>query len=340
MEYFEKSASKKIDFDVINSAALNGFEGLLHQWLPDGKQAGAEYKARNPTRHDDHPGSFLINTQTGLWSDFATGDGGKDPISLYAYLFWRDNQGAAAKALGDLLGLDKNLTKPDKPQKTKTEWTPIVPPPDATEPPKAHPYRGLPEASWCYRDIDGQPIGYVYRFEKSDGSKEVLPLSWCRNSQTGQQEWRWMAFFEPRSLYGLEKLKSRPEATVLIVEGEKCADAAAKQLPDLLCLTWPGGCKAVAKTDWMPLAGRKIIIWPDCDAQQDKTGLLLPEDQQPGAMAANQIAAILQALGCRVWMITLPLPGEKKHGWDVADAIDEGLTGASLRDHVRAHSRI
>jgi hypothetical protein len=49
-------------------------------------QAGAEYVALNPTRADKRLGSFRINLGTGRWADFATGDAGGDPVSLYAYL--------------------------------------------------------------------------------------------------------------------------------------------------------------------------------------------------------------------------------------------------------------
>ena len=65
-----------------------------------------------------------------------------------------------------------------------------------------------------------------------------------------------MGFKEPRYLYGLDRLAAKPDATVLITEGEKCADAADGQLPELACLTWPGGSKAISKIDWSPLAGR------------------------------------------------------------------------------------
>nr|WP_246591083.1 DUF6371 domain-containing protein [Georgfuchsia toluolica] len=78
-----------------------------------------------------------------------------------------------------------------------------------------------------------------------------------------------MAFPEPRPLYGLDRLAAKPDATVLLVEGEKCADAAAEVLPEYAVLTWPGGCKAVKKVDWRPLAGRKVICWPDADAKRE-----------------------------------------------------------------------
>ncbi|MGZ8164096.1 MAG: VapE domain-containing protein [Methylobacter sp.] len=334
--------SKKINFEQINAIALASFESLLRQWLPDGKKSGAEYASVNPTRNDGHAGSFSINIHKGVWSDFASGDSGSDPISLYAYLFHNNDQGAAAKELGELLGVDNKAPAPkaEKPKKPKSEWVAILPPVDVPEPNKAHLVRGVPESMWCYRNFDGQAIGYMYRFKTSDGGKEVLPLTWCRNSLTGAEEWRWMGFKEPRYLYGLDRLADKPNATVLITEGEKCADAAHEQLPELACLTWPGGSKAVSKIDWKPLAGRKVVIWPDCDAQMDKSGVLLEESQQPGVMAAAKIADILLALGCRVWMMAIPKPGERVSGWDIADIIESGLKEAPLAEYIRAKSRL
>jgi len=333
--------SKKLNFDAINGAALGRFESLLRQWLPGGKKSGAEYSVLNPMRNDSHAGSFSINIHKGVWQDFATGDGGGDPVSLFSYLFHNNDQGAAAKELAELLGVG-NASIPqvqEKPKKPTSDWRPIVPPVDAPAPHKAHIKRGLPEQVWCYRSATGQELGYIYRFRNSSGGKEVLPLSWCRNEQTGAEEWRWMAFAEPRWLYGLEKLSAIPDKTVLLVEGEKCVDAVDAQLPELVGVTWPGGSKAVDKADWSPLAGRKVIIWPDCDAQTDKSGTLLPADKQPGMAAALKIADKLLAMGCKVWLLEIPEPGEKTGGWDIADAVSDGLNGDDLAAFIRGHIR-
>ncbi len=332
----------KIDFDAINSIALASYETLLRQWLPDGKKSGAEYSALNPTRGDSHLGSFSININKGVWQDFATGEGGSDPVSLFAYLFHNNDQGAAAKELAAWAGVDSaSLAKPlspKKPHKSSSDWVATTPPKNPPEHHKAHIKRGLPEKIWCYRSESGAALGYVYLFKSSDGGKVTLPLSWCHNQKTGAVEWRWMAFPEPRWLYGLDRLAEKPRAPVLVVEGEKCADSAAGQLPHLACITWPGGSKAVGKADWSPLAGRDVIIWPDCDSQKNKAGAYLAFADQPGMAAGNKIADKLLAMNCRVWMLDIAQPGEKPSGWDIADAIDEGLAGEALRLYVRAHA--
>lgn len=334
--------AKKINFEHINAAALGNFESLLRQWLPDGKKSGAEYGSVNPTRNDGHAGSFSVNIYKGVWQDFATGEGGSDPISLFAYLFHGNDQGKAAKDLAEVLGVGSVEFKPVPVKKDKTPrtlWQQVIPPENAPPPHKAHLVRGFPEAVWAYRSDNGDVLGYVYRFKTSDGGKETLPLSWCRNPENGAAGWRWMSFGEPRWLYGLDRLHDKPKAPVLIVEGEKCADAAAGQLPDMACISWPGGSKAVAKVDWVPLAGRDVVIWPDCDAQKDKAGALLPEDKQPGMSAANKIVDTLLALDCKVWVVAIPKPGEKVSGWDIADAIDGGLGGDALAAYIRKKAR-
>jgi putative DNA primase/helicase len=70
----------------------------------------------------------------------------------------------------------------------------------------------------------------------------------------------------PRPFYGLDRLAARPSAPVLVVEGEKAADAAATLFPEYVTVTWPGGGKAVGKAEWRALAGRAVAAWPDNDA--------------------------------------------------------------------------
>ncbi len=94
----------RLDFDEINRAALSALPALLARWAPGGHYRGAEYIARNPRRDDRRPGSFSVNTRTGRWSDFATGDKGGDAISLAAYLSGT-GQAEAARSLADMLGV-------------------------------------------------------------------------------------------------------------------------------------------------------------------------------------------------------------------------------------------
>ena len=95
----------RLDFHEINRAGMASLPALLRRWLPDGRQVGREYVARNPRRADRRPGSFKINLRSGKWCDFATGDAGGDVVSLAAYLSGT-GQGDAAKNLAAMLGVE------------------------------------------------------------------------------------------------------------------------------------------------------------------------------------------------------------------------------------------
>ena len=125
-----------IDFKYTASEALKGIERVLAYYLPGGKIKGNEYSPLNPTRSDKKAGSFVINTETGLWCDFATDDRGGDIVSLIAYIK-SISQGDAAKELNDFLGLEAlPTTQPNQPPtktpetKPKNDWDAILPIPD------------------------------------------------------------------------------------------------------------------------------------------------------------------------------------------------------------------
>lgn len=94
-----------IDFARINRAAVARALILLLAWLPGGRLHGREYIVRNPLRHDRSTGSFCINTRTGRWADFATGDRGSDLIALLAYLRGI-SQSEAARIVAAAVGID------------------------------------------------------------------------------------------------------------------------------------------------------------------------------------------------------------------------------------------
>lgn len=316
---------------------------VIDRYVPLAK-SGAEYEACCPFHTEDSP-SFKVTPSKQFYHCFGCGANG-DAIKFlqeYQGLSFRD----AVKALGGDVPAGEAAAPVRAPAREKKApaWVALpVAAANAPERPKAHLARGLPESVWTYRDAEGLVIGHVYRFRTSTGGKEVLPLVWGRNQTSGVEAWRWMAFAELRPLYGLDALASAPDATVLVVEGEKCRDAAAavSGMP-MVVVSWPGGGKAVKKVDWSPLKGRKVVLWADCDAKRvpltkdERDALpddaaraaaqdakpLLPEADQPGVKTMAEIAVVLLGLGCRVWNVTLPEPGAVADGWDVADAAAE-----------------
>lgn len=129
--------------------------------------------------------------------------------------------------------------------------------------------------------------------------KKIRPLWWDGAA------WQWKAPPAPRPLYRLDALRQRPDAPVLIVEGEKTADAAQLLFPSAVAITWPSGCKAIAKADWSPLAGRRCVLWPDADAV--------------GREAMAKLAPRLLAAGAAQVRMVKP-PADAPEGWDLADA--------------------
>jgi putative DNA primase/helicase len=206
---------------------------------------------------------------------------------------------------------------------TQPEWVRIDPiPDDAPELPKQRNVKSDDGTwqhytythVWPYRDVSGLR-GFVTRYETPTG-KETPALTLWRGPD-GALKWRHKGLPDPRPLYNGQLLAENPQATVVITEGEKCAEMlqglldAAGLRQKMLSATWAGGSKAVRKTDWTPLRARNVVLWSDADA--------------PGAAAMSAVAAILSGQGCAVRMIA-PEP-DRPPGWDVADWI---LAGGKL----------
>ncbi|NDB69248.1 MAG: hypothetical protein EB015_14805, partial [Methylocystaceae bacterium] len=133
---------------------------------------------------------------------------------------------------------------------------------DAPSPPLIHTRHGEAIAHWTYLNSEGEEVFRIVRFEFPNGHKAVLPQTLWK-ARDGKLEWRWKAMPSPRPLYRLNELKNKPNASVIIVEGEKAADAAALVFKNSAVITSSGGANAASKTDWNPLKGRRVRIWPD-----------------------------------------------------------------------------
>ena len=178
-----------------------------------------------------------------------------------------------------------------------------------------HAQFGAPAAAWFYRLADGKVAFVVARYTLADGGKTVRP--W-RSTEDG---FECKAMEAPRPLYRLPELLADKAKPVLVVEGEKCAEAAAGLLTGYAVTTWPGGAKGTDKTDWLPLKGRSVTIWPDADKQ--------------GRVAASAIVALVGPIVAKVAVLD---PGERAKGWDVADAIAEGWSASDLQTLIEEHS--
>jgi hypothetical protein len=176
--------TQPIDFEGIKVAALRSARSLLPELLSGGKFEGDEYVVRNPRRDDKTPGSFKINSRTGFWKDFATGDGGNDLISLVHYVDGI-SQGEAARLVAEKLGISTYKSNGSKGH--TTEPPPVIfswgeeGPPTQYKELRRHPYpkNGTPKVKvkikkrdvpknrqWtnCYRVFrDNVPEGWQWK---------------------------------------------------------------------------------------------------------------------------------------------------------------------------------
>lgn len=206
----------------------------------------------------------------------------------------KDQTGGGGNGM-DLLMRHQNWSYAEACQRIEQHLT-VVPDP---------PTKGA-EHVWRYSDIF-----YVCRFP----GKRIRPLHW-----DGSQ-WLWKAPPSPRPLYGRQQLVAKPNAPVLVVEGEKAADAAALLYPSAVAITWPSGCKAIDKADWSPLVGRRCVLWPDADAV--------------GREAMAKLATRLLKAGAAQVRIVHP-PSGVPEGWDLADADWTMAAAAAYLKHNRS----
>jgi len=225
---------------------------------------------------------------------------GKFGCVLYQSTDGKDHR----KRIAELVGI------PDEPRE-KTTYSALPHAPINQPLPELRHYKhGRPSAHWIYRNDAGNIVGIVARFDLSNGKKETLPMTWCKDNR-GNESWQWKAMVEPRPLYNLPFNSE----TVILVEGEKTANAVIAA--GYQATTWSGGCAAIHKTDFSPITGKHVIIWGDNDT--------------PGQRAVESLIAIIKPLAASVKIVTPPETAP--NGWDAADTdadtISQIIAGAS-----------
>lgn len=170
------------------------------------------------------------------------------------------------------------------------------------------------EKIYKYEYGDGKPAGYVLRTVDEFGKKCFWPVGLYEHPKDGLV-WAFGGLGSPRPLYNLPNLIKVRDKPVLIVEGEKCADAAKALLSkEFVVTTWCGGSNAVDKTDWGILESREVFIWPDND--------------DGGKEAADKICTFLQDIEI------IPPRDEWPEKWDIADEIEKGTSREELVAYI------
>lgn len=278
----------KLDKDEIRLALMAKLPLLALDLFPAGKCRHNKYLVGDVTgQPGDSLELILAGPKAGLWTDRATGEGG-DILALIALRS----------------GLDMRTEFPQVLEKAK-EWlghSTFIPPSvmarrAATARTPAFDALGPVTARWDYQDACGNLIAVVKRYDPPHGRKQFRPWDVLQ---------RRMAPPEPRPLYNQPGML-RSEC-VILVEGEKCAQALI-QAGYCATTAMQGANAPVEKTDWSPLVGKHVLIWPD----RDKPGW---------DYAQRAMQAILNA-GAKSCEILVP-PENKPPGWDAADALSDG----------------
>lgn len=290
-------AAVKAKYDFAKVAASRPEIGPMHR-------RGKSFMCRCPF-HDDSRPSFEISTVYQNGRCWSACDWSGDVIDFIMKL-----DGCTLPQAIEYL--EKGAFAPENPilesKKATRAWIAQPAPENALEP-ASFDCSGWPiQGVWCYRSEDGRVYGYQVRYKPPDRDKEYRPWTYGMHQGDTKPAWKMLAYTSPRPLYGLPKLAAKPAAQVIVVEGEKAADAAQELFPESVVMTWWGGSKAVAQADWSPLYNRKVVVIPDHDVS--------------GRQAAWQICDLLKDHGSTV---ALCEPEETKPPkWDMANAKEEG----------------
>ncbi|TDQ41881.1 phage/plasmid primase, P4 family [Tepidicella xavieri] len=271
---------------------IAGLSSVLATLFPAGKRRRGKFLIGDVL---GSPGDsleiVLDGEKAGLWTDRATGDGG-DIFDLIAAHLGIDVLSDFPRVLdeaSDLLGRSRSAPV----RKASKKGMPVD-------------ELGPATAKWDYLDAAGRLIAVVYRYDPPGQKKQFRPWDARRRKMTPP---------EPRPLYNQPGMISA--AQVVLVEGEKCAQALIDA--GFVATTAMHGANApVDKTDWSPLAGKAVLIWPDRD--------------KPGWEYAVQAAQAVLAAGAKSCHILYP-PEEAAEGWDAADAVAEGFDVATFLTH-------
>lgn len=258
--------------DEIKAALLVRLPEVLRYLFPNGRQLKREFQIGSLQGEKGQSLKVSMSgDKAGLWQDFESGHGG-DIFNLWAAVHGLDTQRNFPAVL-----------------RSCADWlwlSPVVPP------------VSLERREWIYADISGKPLVTVKRTDGADGKKAFLPYDHIAGKHSMP---------EIRPLYNLSGIALAD--TVIITEGEKCAQV----LIDLgiSATTVMGGANFdPAKTDFSPLAGKDIIIWPDND--------------NAGQGYVERLKTGLQSIKPRSLRVIIP-PADKPEKWDVANAVQDGL---------------
>ncbi len=262
----------------IKAQLLLNLRSCLSYLFPNGTFHGDEFRIGDV--HGNKGQSLrveLSGSRAGLWNDFATGEGG-DIIDLWAAVHRKNARTEFPEVMASIsewLGNNKKYR-----EYVDEDFEKFI------------------TQSWNYYDENGQVIVKVYRSDPPGKKKVYKPFDVKRGR-----------YGSPgiRPIYNIPGILKSDK--IVLVEGEKCAEVLIEK--GITATTAMSGANApIEKTDWTPLKGKHIIIWPDNDEAGNK-------------YAKNAEEKLLE-IGVES-LVVLNIPQNKTKGWDAADCVEEGI---------------
>lgn len=284
-------------------------------WLYSGRAFLTKNEARIGNVYGEPGASLSIclsGPDAGLWHDHATDQGG-DLIALYrACMGYSGNSNfilslkeIAKEFFNDPIEVEKSQWQPSALERIEQKKAKLGDKPrsDMME-------LGAPVATFKYYDTRGNVIASVVRYEP-DGTRESKTFRpYCYRTVDGVTKWVGGAP-DLRPLYRIPEISLA--STIVLTEGEGKADALARVGIEATS-AMQGANAPIEKTDWSPLYGKTVIVWPDND--------------EPGKRYGQAVSRHLSALGVTVKLITPP--ADKPAKWDAFDCVTEGGDAAQI----------
>lgn len=265
--------------------------GIADEHLRKGKRpcpgcGGTDrFRFINEDQRGDRVGLWVCNG--GAAANLTGGDGFDLLCHVHGYTR-RDALHAVSDWLGDDVLRSKLEPVRTPSREPERAWTATMPvPADMADGYLGlrHHELGTPAHWWPYESARGELMFAVARFETAAG-KAVRPASFGRYDASERPAWRWKRSHVLIPM-NLPELYLRPDAPVVVVEGEKAAEAAGVLLPEYVATCGHGGAHQAHLTHWGHLSRRDVLLWPDDDAASVDTW-------------APTLAGILRNLGCTV----------------------------------------
>ncbi|APR98571.1 AAA family ATPase [Wolbachia endosymbiont of Folsomia candida] len=276
---FNNAASQSyLSSQNLKAQLLQNLRSCLSYLLPNGVFRGDKFYVGDVY---GNKGKSLVvelsGSKAGLWKDFEKDEGG-DILDLWAAVHRKNARTEFPEVMASIAEwLGKTHIKEYKNVEYLEKYL---------------------TCSWNYYDENNQVIVIVNRFDPPGRKKEYRPFDVKTLSYEAPNQ---------RPLYNIPGILKSDR--IVLVEGEKCAEALIKH--GITATTAMSGANADAKkTDWTPLKGKHVVIWPDND--------------KSGKNYADNSARKLLEIGVAS-LAVLEIPQGKPEKWDAADCVGEGI---------------